>query len=57
MILSDTGDLVEAAASLFSCLHSLDSMNIKRIYAQPVPPQGLGLAIMDRLVKASKKYN
>ncbi len=54
-ILSPVGNLREAAANLFSCLHRLDSMNIKIIIAEPVPETGLGLAIMDRLRKASKK--
>ncbi|MEN3037885.1 MAG: L-threonylcarbamoyladenylate synthase [Candidatus Kryptonium sp.] len=52
-ILSESGDLVEAAANLFSALHRLDDSNIDIIYAQEVPEIGLGLAIMDRLRKAS----
>lgn len=55
-ILSDSGDLREAAANLFSYLHALDSLEISRIYAQPVPETGLGLGIMDRLKKASMKF-
>lgn len=55
-ILSEKGDLREAAANLFSHLHSLDSLDICRIYAQPVPEEGLGLGIMDRLKKASMKF-
>lgn len=55
-ILSEKGDLREAAAHLFSHLHSLDSLEITRIYAQPVPEEGLGLGIMDRLKKASMKF-
>lgn len=55
-ILSERGDLREAAANLFSHLHSLDSLDINRIYAQPVPEEGLGLGIMDRLKKASMKF-
>lgn len=55
-ILSEKGDLREAAANLFSHLHSLDALEINRIYAQPVPEEGLGLGIMDRLKKASMKF-
>lgn len=55
-ILSEKGDLREAAANLFSHLHLLDSLDISRIYAQPVPETGLGLGIMDRLKKASMKF-
>ena len=54
-VLSSQGDLREAAANLFSHLHTLDSMDIDIIYAQPVPGKDLGTAIMDRLEKASKK--
>lgn len=57
LILSKTKDLREAAANLFSHLHTLDLMDIDIIYAQPVPSVGLGAAIMDRLKKASKKFN
>jgi len=55
-ILSETGDMKEAAANLFSHLHALDSLDISRIYAQNVPEHGLGLGIMDRLKKASMKF-
>lgn len=57
LVLSQTGNLREAAANLFSHLHKLDLMDIDIIYAQPVPTGGLGTAIMDRLNKASKKFN
>lgn len=53
-ILSESGDLQEAAANLFSCLHRLDSMEIRLIVAEAVPERGLGIAIMDRLRKASR---
>jgi len=56
LILSQKGDLKEAAANLFSHLHTLDSMDIDTIYAEPLPYNGLGAAIMDRLEKASKKF-
>lgn len=48
-ILSESGDLREAAANLFSALRRLDSKSLDRIIARPVPEKGLGLAIMDRL--------
>ncbi len=54
-ILSGTGNMREAAANLFSCLHNLDSSNLDIIYAEKVPEEGLGKAIMDRLTKAAKK--
>ncbi len=56
-ILSERGDLREAAANLFSHLHMLDSLDIDIIYAERVNRPGLGVAIMDRLKKASMKYS
>ena len=52
-VLSPMGDLREAAANLFSCLHRLDKAELDIIYAEPVPESGLGRAIMDRLRRAS----
>lgn len=52
-ILSPRGDLREAAANLFSCLHKLDRAGLDIIFAEPVPEVGLGRAIMDRLYKAA----
>jgi L-threonylcarbamoyladenylate synthase len=54
-VLSDNGDLREAAANLFSHLHYLDRLDIDRIYAEKIEEKGLGIAIMDRLNKASMK--
>ncbi len=47
--LSESGDLVEAAANLFRVLHQLDQRNVGRIAIMPIPESGLGLAINDRL--------
>jgi L-threonylcarbamoyladenylate synthase len=53
-VLSDSGDLLEAAASLFNTLHELDnSPEISRIVAQLAPETGLGAAINDRLRRAA----
>lgn len=55
--LSDTADLTEAAARLFAGLRKLDedatSLGLVRIAVMPVPEQGLGLAINDRLRRAA----
>ena len=51
--LSDTGDLAEAAARLFDVLHRLDAMGAARIAVAPVPDEGLGRAINDRLRRAA----
>ncbi|MGA8532903.1 MAG: L-threonylcarbamoyladenylate synthase [Candidatus Tumulicola sp.] len=54
-VLSDGGDLREAAARLFETLHELDEAGLERIDVEPVPEQGLGIAIMDRLRRASTR--
>jgi L-threonylcarbamoyladenylate synthase len=53
--LSPTGDLVEAAASLFHALREADRLAGKggRIAVSPVPDHGLGRAINDRLRRAA----
>jgi L-threonylcarbamoyladenylate synthase len=51
-VLSETGDLSEAAARLFETLHELDRPGVKRIYAQLAPEKSLGIAINDRLRRA-----
>jgi len=50
--LSPSGDLIEAAANLFSHLHQLDAM-AKPIAVSPIPETGLGRAINDRLRRAA----
>lgn len=52
--LSETGDLTEAAANLFAMLRQLDR-SYARIAVAPVPMNGLGLAINDRLTRAAKR--
>jgi len=51
--LSKRGDLIEAAANLFSHLRALDSSGAKTIAVMPVPQEGLGEAINDRLRRAA----
>ena len=51
-VLSETGNLGEAAANLFEMLHELDSLGLKLIRAEEAPNSGLGLAINDRLKRA-----
>ncbi len=52
--LSPRGDLAEAAANLFAMLRELDELGAATIVAMPVPDRGLGLAINDRLRRASR---
>jgi L-threonylcarbamoyladenylate synthase len=51
--LSERGDLVEAAANLFSHLRALDTSGADTIAVMPIPHQGLGEAINDRLQRAA----
>ena len=51
--LSPNGDLVEAAAKLFSYLRRLDAAGVAAITVMPVPNEGLGEAINDRLARAA----
>lgn len=51
--LSPTGDLVEAAAQLFALLHEADASGQTRIAVAPIPNEGLGTAINDRLRRAA----
>ncbi len=51
--LSADGDPVEAAATLFDALHRADLSDAPRIAVAPVPDEGLGAAINDRLRRAA----
>ena len=51
--LSPRGDLIEAAANLFSHLRALDASGAKHIAVMKVPHEGLGEAINDRLARAA----
>jgi L-threonylcarbamoyladenylate synthase len=51
--LSPSGDLIEAAANLFSYLRALDGANAQAIAVMPIPHEGLGEAINDRLARAA----
>lgn len=51
--LSESGDLQEAAAHLFTAMRELDASGTTRIAAMPVPESGLGEAINDRLRRAA----
>lgn len=51
--LSPSGDLREAARNLFSFLARLDATGNQRIAVAPIPREGLGEAINDRLERAA----
>jgi L-threonylcarbamoyladenylate synthase len=51
--LSPRGDLIEAAANLFSHLRALDAAGATSVAVMRVPQDGLGEAINDRLARAA----
>jgi len=51
--LSPRSDLVEAAANLFAHLRALDASGVRAIAVMPIPSDGLGEAINDRLARAA----
>jgi L-threonylcarbamoyladenylate synthase len=53
MNLSERGDLDEAAANLFGHLRALDAKGVRTIAVMPIPDEGLGEAINDRLRRAA----
>jgi L-threonylcarbamoyladenylate synthase len=53
-VLSQRGDLSEAAANLFAAMRRLDAQGLDVIVARLVPESGLGRAINDRLRRADR---
>ncbi|HLZ77726.1 MAG TPA: L-threonylcarbamoyladenylate synthase [Sphingomonas sp.] len=51
--LSAGGDLVEAAARLFDALHRTEGVSASGVAVAPIPREGLGIAINDRLQRAA----
>ncbi len=51
--LSPSGDLAEAAARLYRCLHEADAASSARIAVAAMPETGIGAAINDRLRRAA----
>ncbi|MDX8524389.1 L-threonylcarbamoyladenylate synthase [Mesorhizobium sp. MSK_1335] len=51
--LSATGDLREAASNLFAFMQALDRVGAATIAVEPIPFEGLGEAINDRLARAA----
>ncbi len=51
--LSASGDLAEAAANLYAALHEAAASPLARIAVAPIPPEGIGMAINDRLRRAA----
>ena len=53
--LSPSGDLVEAAANLFAFLREMDARGWTTAAVAPIPAEGLGEAINDRLRRAASR--
>lgn len=51
--LSPSGNLIEAASNLFDFLHTADSSDRVAIAVAPIPDEGIGAAINDRLRRAA----
>ena len=51
--LSPSGDLAEAATRLFGALHRAEAEEAPRIAVAPIPDEGIGRAINDRLRRAA----
>jgi L-threonylcarbamoyladenylate synthase len=54
-VLSQRGDLSEAAVNLFAAMRRLDARGLDVIVARLVPESGLGRAINDRLRRAARR--
>lgn len=52
--LSERADVCEAAANLFAALHDLDQSGVYKIAVMPIPEEGLGRAINDRLRRGAE---
>jgi L-threonylcarbamoyladenylate synthase len=57
LILSESGDMIEAAARLFSALHDMENNPfVRRIFIEQTEEKGIGAAIMDRVKKAAYRH-
>ena len=53
-VLSVQGDVKEASANLYAAIRRLDALRLREIVVQRAPESGIGAAINNRLVKASR---
>ena len=51
--LSASGNLAQAAANLFDAMHHADASAARSIAVAPIPHEGIGIAINDRLNRAT----
>jgi len=55
-ILSETGDLNEAAQKLYAAMHFMDQKLFSKLYIERFEEIGLGISMNDRLNRATKKF-
>lgn len=55
-VLTENKDLKMCAVNLFAAIHRLEESDVTFIVAEPVPEEGIGIAIMDKLRKAAYRY-
>lgn len=55
--LSEKGDMLEATAKLYAYMHDLDLPEYDLILVDPIPNVGVGMALNDRLKRASIKMH
>lgn len=53
-VLSDNSNPTKVAKNLYSAMRKLDNLNLDAIIVDSLPEHGIGIAIMDRLRRASK---
>ena len=53
--LSESGNMVEATSKLYAFMHDLDDPKYDLILVDPIPNTGVGMALNDRLKRASIK--
>lgn len=56
LILSPEGDLKQYATRIFGAMHQMEATDVNTIVVEPVPKKGIGVAIMDRLLKAAHDW-
>ena len=55
-LLTENKNLKTCAVNLFAAIHRLEESDVAYILAEPVPEEGIGIAIMDKLRKAAYRY-
>ncbi len=55
-ILSPQGNAAEAASRLYAVLRELDDLDLDAIVVDELPDEGIGLAMLDRLYRASARF-